>query len=103
MIWELFHPSSSPARGFSVAEALVEPGQSTEAHFHDNSQEVYYFLEGSGSMLLGEESTIVTAGDAVLIEQGILHSVKNTSTGAMRILCICCPSYAHEDTKLKTK
>jgi len=99
-IRELFHPGSSPVRGFSVAEAFVEPGQETAAHVHHASQEVYYILEGIGIMRLGEEKLSVVEGDAVLIEPGTLHNIRNIGDRALRILCICCPPYSHGDTAL---
>ncbi len=97
-IWELFHPDSSPVAGFSVAEALVGPGEETVAHVHRRSQEVYYVLEGSGNMRLGDEALAVGPGDAILILPATRHNIKNTGAGALRILCICSPPYAHGDT-----
>jgi mannose-6-phosphate isomerase-like protein (cupin superfamily) len=102
-IWELFCPGSSPVKGFSVAEALVEPGQETDAHVHRESQETYYIVEGSGAMRLGGEIMGVTAGDAVFIGPDTIHNIKNTGSGALRILCICCPPYSHEDTELESR
>jgi mannose-6-phosphate isomerase-like protein (cupin superfamily) len=101
-VWELFHPGSSPVEGFSVAEALVEAGQVTEAHVHRKSQEIYYILEGSGTMRLGEEALTVCTGDAVLIPPGNPHNIQNTGAGELRILCICCPPYSHDDTALQS-
>ncbi len=98
-VWELFHPGSSPVAGFSVAEALVGPGEETRPHVHHRSQEVYYVLEGSGEMRLGGEASALDPGDAVLILPGMRHNIKNTGAGALRILCICSPPYAHEDTE----
>jgi mannose-6-phosphate isomerase-like protein (cupin superfamily) len=100
---ELFHPDSSPVRGFSVAEALVEPGQETAAHVHHESQEIYYILEGRGTMMLGGEALVVSAGNAVFIPPGTPHNIKNTRAGALRILCICCPPYSHDDTALEAR
>ena len=54
-IRELFHPGSSPVEGFSVAEAEVAAGLETDAHVHKKSQEIYYILEGAGTMRLGGE------------------------------------------------
>lgn len=101
-VWELFHPDSSAVEGFSVAEAVVEPGQGTEAHRHRLSQEVYYVLEGSGVMRLGEDAFIVACGDAILIPPGTSHSIKNSGADALHILCTCCPPYSHDDTELGT-
>ncbi len=100
-IWELFHPDSSPVIGFSVAEALVEPGQETQAHVHRVSLEVYYILEGGGVMRLGKDTLNVVPGDAILIPPCRTHNIKNTGAGALRILCVCCPPYSHGDTALE--
>jgi mannose-6-phosphate isomerase-like protein (cupin superfamily) len=101
MIRELYHPASSPVRGFSVAEALIKPGQDTEAHRHILSQEIYYVLEGNGEMHIGEETSEVAAGDAIFIKPGELHNIKNLGAGELRILCVCCPPYSHQDTVLE--
>jgi mannose-6-phosphate isomerase-like protein (cupin superfamily) len=102
-VWELFHPGSSAVEGFSVAEALVEPGQVTEAHLHRTSQEVYYVLEGTGTMQMDGEAFGVGSGDAILIKPGTVHDIVNTGGGVLRILCVCSPPYAHGDTKLPGK
>ncbi|HTY92053.1 MAG TPA: cupin domain-containing protein [Methanocella sp.] len=99
-IWELFHPESSPVKDVSTAEALVEAGQETETHVHRKSQEIYYILEGSGDMRLGSKTMAVVSGDVVLIPPGMRHSIKNTDTKILRILCICSPPYSHVDTEL---
>lgn len=99
-IWELLHPDSSPVKGVSIAEALVEAGQETETHVHRKSQEVYYILEGSGNMRLGADENKVSEGDAILIMPGTPHCIKNASPGPLSILCVCCPPYSHEDTEL---
>jgi mannose-6-phosphate isomerase-like protein (cupin superfamily) len=102
-IWELFHPGSSTVKDFSVAEALVGAGQRTEAHVHHKSQEVYYIVEGSGTIRLGAEHLSVSPGDAILIPPGTPHNIKNTGAGGLRILCICCPPYSHDDTTLEAR
>jgi mannose-6-phosphate isomerase-like protein (cupin superfamily) len=99
-IRELFHPDNSPVKGFSVAEAIVGKGQETDAHIHHRSQEIYYLLEGAGTMHLGESTLKVKKGDAILIPPGTLHNVKADEGREIRILCICYPPYAHGDTEL---
>ncbi|HEY3422490.1 MAG TPA: cupin domain-containing protein [Methanocellaceae archaeon] len=100
-IWELFHPVSSPVKGVSMAEALVEPGRDTEMHRHQLSQEIYYILEGEGEMRLGNEKFNVKRYDAILIPPDTLHCVKNIGKSALRMLCVCAPPYSHEDTLLE--
>ncbi len=100
-IWELFHPSLSAVADVSVAEALVEPGKETGAHLHEKSQEIYYIIEGTGRMRMEDKTSDVVAGDAILIKPCAVHNIKNTGTDALRILCISCPPYSHEDTLLE--
>ena len=98
-VWELFHPGPSPAEGCSVAEACVRAGQRTERHVHPRSQEIYYVLEGAGTMRLGSDIFEVIPGDAVLIPPGTPHDFA-AKGDALRILCISSPPYAHGDTEL---
>jgi mannose-6-phosphate isomerase-like protein (cupin superfamily) len=99
VIWELYHPGSSPVKDVSVAEAYVKGGEKTEAHVHKSSQEVYYVLDGSGTMRLGDSRFSVKTGDAILIPPGTPHDVR-ADGNCIRILCICSPPYSHEDTEL---
>jgi mannose-6-phosphate isomerase-like protein (cupin superfamily) len=99
VIRELYHPGSSPVKDVSVAEAYVKACDETEAHVHITSQEIYYIIEGSGTMRLGDSLFGVTTGDAILVPPGMPHNVRAGGNG-VRILCICSPPYSHEDTEL---
>jgi mannose-6-phosphate isomerase-like protein (cupin superfamily) len=48
LIREIIHPQHSPASNQSLAEATVQPGRMTQAHFHTRSEEIYYILQGQG-------------------------------------------------------
>jgi oxalate decarboxylase/phosphoglucose isomerase-like protein (cupin superfamily) len=47
---------------------------------------VYFFLSGSGEVVLNGESTAVTAGDAVFIPGNMEHMSVNTGTEPLRLL-----------------
>ena len=47
-IRELAGPAWTPARNQSLAEATVPAGGETAEHYHANSEELYYFVAGSG-------------------------------------------------------
>ena len=98
-VWELYHPGSSSTNGCSIAEACVRRGEETESHLHRRSQEIYYILEGAGTMWLGEEQIIIRPGDAILIPPAVPHRVRAESRH-LRILCISTPPYSHADTEL---
>jgi len=99
-IRELLHPDNSTITNQSLAEAVIKPGQTTEAHSHKLTEEVYYVLEGEGKMYLANDDFLVAAGDSILIKPGQIHYIKNTGACNLRLLCCCSPAYNHEDTFL---
>lgn len=99
-IRELAHPSWTPARHQSLAEATLEPDGETAEHYHPQAEEIYCFTAGSGRMRLGSEEAEIMAGDAVVIPPGTPHKLWNTGTDPLVLLCCCAPAYSHEDTIL---
>ena len=99
-IRELCHPAVHGNRNQSLAEAIVEPGQSTRLHAHRQSEELYHVLAGRGVMTLGPEQFPVGPGDTVLIDPGTPHCIAADGPEPLRLLCCCSPAYAHDDTDL---
>ena len=91
-IRELHH-----TREQSLAEATLEPGSATERHYHALSEEIYFFLDGGGTIEIDGETRSVVPGDAVLIPAGARHTLAAGTDGA-RFLCCCAPPYSHDDT-----
>jgi mannose-6-phosphate isomerase-like protein (cupin superfamily) len=96
-IRELLGLPTAPVRNQSLAEATLAAGQATDRHYHAESEEIYYVLEGSGEMELDGERRQVDVGDAVLIPPGARHQIRADADG-LRFLCACAPAYRHEDT-----
>lgn len=90
-------PTSSLARNQSLAEATLAPGQATQRHYHAESEEIYFLLEGGGELEVDGETRTVGPGDAILIPPGAWHRLEAGSEGA-RLLCCCAPPYRHDDT-----
>ena len=88
------------ARNQSLAEATVSPQGETVEHYHRRSEELYYFLAGSGRMRLGDEEDDVRAGDCVVIPPGTPHKLWNPGPDALVLLCCCAPPYSDDDTVL---
>ena len=68
-------------------EVYVAPGERVERHQHEDMEEVFYFLEGEGSMQQLEESQSVKPGDCVVVPMRIAHVVENTGSVEMRFVC----------------
>jgi mannose-6-phosphate isomerase-like protein (cupin superfamily) len=62
-------------------------------HFHKRSTELYYVLEGSGSVLLDGVEQEVHAGSLVHIPPGVVHGAR----GRMRVLVVGIPDIAEDD------
>jgi mannose-6-phosphate isomerase-like protein (cupin superfamily) len=97
-IRELLGLPTAPLRNQSLAEATLEPGQATERHYHAETEEIYYLVEGDGEMELDGERRPLGVGDAVLIPPGAWHQIRAGDGGRLRFLCCCAPAYRHEDT-----
>jgi mannose-6-phosphate isomerase-like protein (cupin superfamily) len=97
-IRELHGLVTSSAKGQSLAEATLEPGQATVRHYHGETEEIYFLTEGHGEIELDGERRGVEAGDAILIPAGAWHQIRALGEGQLRLLCCCAPPYRHEDT-----
>ena len=71
-----------------LSSTLLHPGKQTTGHEHQGQEEVYFFVTGSGEMLINEERFEVNSGDIVLIEDGEFHCVHNTSQSDLYFVCV---------------
>ncbi|MBN2579426.1 MAG: cupin domain-containing protein [Pirellulales bacterium] len=99
-IRELLAHRNSCIRNQSLAEARLPPDGSTTPHRHERTEEIYYILQGTGQMQVGEEIHQVVPGDAVAIPPGARHQITNTGNEILKFLCCCAPAYEHDDTLL---
>lgn len=88
--------ANAPVENQSLAEASLPAGCATDRHYHQQSEELYFILDGEGSMEIDGEVQQVGPGDGILIPPGAWHQI--TATNNLRFLCCCAPPYAHEDT-----
>ena len=99
-IRELAGRVSIPTRRQSLAEATIDVGGATAAHYHPRAEELYFLTAGRGLMRLGDEEREVVAGDCIVIPPGAPHKIFNTGDEPLVLLCCCAPAYRNEDTVL---
>jgi mannose-6-phosphate isomerase-like protein (cupin superfamily) len=99
-IRELLAHRNANIRQQSLAEARLPAGGATTPHFHPRTEEIYYILEGTAVMTIGDETSPVGPGDAISIPPGMVHTIRNTGSGTLKFLCCCAPGYEHDDTVL---
>jgi len=60
-----------------VAELVCyEPGQATVLHLHPRQDEIFYVIEGKGTIVVGEENVSVSAGSVVFGPLGVRHAIR---------------------------
>lgn len=81
----------------SLAEEILSAGAAVGRHYHVETEEIYYILEGRGCMTIGSETRDVEAGDAIYIPRLRAHTLENTGDAPMRLLLICGAAHTFDD------
>lgn len=74
------------ATNFSLGHVTLEPGGGQVPWHNQEQEEIYFVIEGSGEMCLGEERRPIGSGQAVYIPSGVFHQLTNTGTTPMRMI-----------------
>ena len=81
-------------KDYSLAQARVESGITTEWHWLKDTDELYYILSGVGLMEIGDDfKKEVKSGDAIFIPKMEKQRIHNTSDSDLVFLCICTPRW----------
>ncbi|MBC8570158.1 cupin domain-containing protein [Zongyangia hominis] len=81
-------PQGNPAKWRFAAELTFAPGDSIGEHAHSGETELYYVMEGEGTVMDNGQPVQVGPGDAVFTGGGASHSIKNTGDGILRLLAL---------------
>jgi mannose-6-phosphate isomerase-like protein (cupin superfamily) len=68
-----------------------EPGQEHAPHVHEGQDKLYFILEGTGVVHIGEHSEILSAGDAAYAPSGVAHSIRNPGPGRFVTMVVLAP------------
>ncbi len=76
--------------GFGIHIIEVPPGcESTEYHKHYHEDECTYVLEGSGTVVIGDQEHEIGAGDFIAYPKGgEAHTMLNTGTEVLKCLVV---------------
>lgn len=94
------HDDGDLKLGYSIAHAIVKPGNASLSHRIKTSSEIYYILKGSGRMYINEESKDVGPGDTIYVPPNAIQYIENTGDADLVFLCIVYPSWRAEDEEL---
>ena len=94
------HDDRNLKLGYSIAHAIVKPGNASLSHRIKTSSEIYYILKGSGRMYVDEESEDVGPSDTIYVRPDAIQYIENTGDADLVFLCIVYPSWRAEDEEL---
>jgi mannose-6-phosphate isomerase-like protein (cupin superfamily) len=79
---------SSPikADSFCLGHVTLEPRGGQVPWHNQEQEEIYFVLEGTGEMCLGEERQNVSAGQAVYIPRRVFHQLTNIGNTPLRMI-----------------
>lgn len=72
---------------------IVSIGEDSRVHYHRKMIEIYYVLEGEGTIELDGESCPLKPGVSVMIKPGCRHR----AVGKLKILIVPVPKFDPED------
>jgi mannose-6-phosphate isomerase-like protein (cupin superfamily) len=68
-----------------------EPGQEQTAHAHAGSDKIYFVLEGTAEVRIGDETRPLGPGEAAHAGPGVPHAVSNPGPGRLKVLVFMAP------------
>ena len=81
---------------YSLVCVNLSRGKSTLPHIMKTS-EVYYILEGKGTLHIDNKSENVKVGDAIFVLLGSKQHIENISSKNLKFLCIVDPAWKKDD------
>ncbi len=95
-IKQYFHPHNTlDGVRFSLAQFTIKKGKRSLLHKLQSS-EIYYILEGSGNLMINNESFSVKKDDSVYVPPMSEQFIENTGTSELLFLCIVDPAWKAE-------
>ena len=74
----------SPTR--LLAKLTIHPGDSIGLHRHENEEEIFIILRGTGELFDGKDRSRVGPGDAILTGSGEEHAIENVGEEPLEIV-----------------
>ena len=69
----------------------LEPGQEHGLHAHAGQEKMYFVIEGSAQVQVGEETQVLEPGGVAFAACGVQHSVRNPGPGRLIVMVVMGP------------
>ncbi len=101
---QLLNPDNSSSKRVTITEVHLEVGATQPRHTHQTSEQIWYAVKGSGTLLLdGNTEKEFNAGDVVRFSDNDVHGLRNNGSTEFVYISVTSPpihfGYAYEDEK----
>ena len=87
-IYENLGVRDGTIRFLGIWDTLLDKGVGITPHLHEDVEEVYYILEGSGEVRIGDEVTSVSNGDIIYIPPRKIHTLIQHGDKMLRFITV---------------
>jgi quercetin dioxygenase-like cupin family protein len=89
---QLLFPENSNSERLTITRVAVAPGAKNMPHRHEESEQIWVALKGSGHLLLEGGATMAFGeGDIARFEDGDLHGFENTGDMEFEYIAVTSP------------
>ena len=74
------------ARNFAMGFVTLEPDGGQVPWHNQDQEEIYFIIEGTGEMCLGNEKQVLSSGQAVYVPPQVFHQITNTGSTPLRMI-----------------
>ena len=80
---------ASPRTGTQGAVMFYDempPGDTSGVHYHTQADEFFYVLQGRGTITIGNQDTVIEAGDTVVVLVGEDHRITSSEEDPLKVV-----------------
>jgi len=92
----LMATGASSGGRYTVIEQVTPAGWGPPRHIHSREDEIFYILEGSYELHVGDERRTVSTGACAILPRHLPHGFRNVSSTASRLLFVITPGGLEE-------
>ena len=101
---QLLNPENSASERVTITEVHLEPNAEQPRHTHEFSEQIWYAVKGSGTLLLSDDKEMpFNVGDVVRFADKDVHGLKNNGESEFVYISVTSPpinfGYAYIDKK----
>jgi len=94
------HDLENLVLNYSLAHAMLKPGEKSLPHRFHEASEVYYILKGCGIMHINDKTAEVFPGDMVYIPPRAVQWIESQGPDNLEFLCVVDPAWKPDAEEL---